>query len=128
MKNIDTKKVFHRILIERIIEDIHESSHKVVFIIKPEILSFNREIFKYFNENSVRKEFMKLFKFLIKNKFNIFIFMKKSYSQLDSTLDLYSPDVRDFLDTHIINSNKQLFSKIYTVNSLTKKIFKQIQK
>ncbi len=128
LSNIDTKKVFHKFLIEKIIETLHKSDNKIVFIIKPEIISSNREIYKYFSPQKIRKEFMTLITFLVKNKFNIFIFMKKSYSNIENTLDLTSPDVRDFIDLYIVKSEKKLFSKIYTINSLTNKIFKQIKK
>jgi hypothetical protein len=128
LKNIDTKKIFHKFLIEKILETVHNSDKKVVFIIKPEIICNNREIFKYFDKRKIRKEFINLIKFLVKNKFNIFIFMKKSYSNIENTLDITSPDVRDFIDLYIVKSEKKLFSKIYTINSLTNKMFKQINK
>jgi len=127
LKNIDTKKVFHKIAIEHILSRLHETPEKVIFLIKPEIISAHSEIFQYFDDRKIRKEFMTLFKFLRKNKFNVFIFLKKSFVVMEHTLDINSPDIRDFLDIHILKTDKKLFSKVPTRNSLTKKMFKVIR-
>jgi len=127
LKNIDTRKTIHSVCIKNIVEKLHKSQKKIIFLVKPEIISQNAEILRHYNPSKIRRELMFLIKFLNKNKFNVFVFLKKSFVNLYGTLDMSSPDIRDFLDIHILNSNKKLFSKVSTINSLTTKLCKTIR-
>lgn len=126
-RNIDTKKVVYTFLLEEIINLLNNSNSKIIFIVKPEIFSNRLEFFNFYDKDKFRKHIIILFKFLIKNKFNIFIFMKKSFIDIENILDITSPEIKDFLDVHIVNSDKKLFSKIYTINGLKNKLFKLIK-
>lgn len=126
IKNIDTKKIFHQFLIKNTISRIHGHPEKHIFLVKPEIISDVCEVCRYFDKRALRREFMIFFKFMVKNKFNIYVFMKKSYSDVEDIFNLESPDVKDFLEINIIKSRKLLFSKKETVDSLVGKIHRKI--
>ena len=127
MKNPDTKKTLYYVLLKKIIEKVYSHPEKCVILVKPEIVHSTSELLAYYNNVKLRRLIMTLFKFMIKNKFNVFVFMTKSYSEKENANLIEHPEVRDFLDLHVEKTGKRIGLKSDTVHLLFEKLCKKIK-
>ena len=127
MKNPDTKKTLYYVLLKKTIEKVYSHSEKCVFLVKPEIIHASSELLTHFNNVKLRRLIMTLFKFMIKNKFNVFVFMTKSYSEKENGNLIEHPEVRDFLDLHVEKTGKKIGLKSDTIHLLFEKLCKKIK-
>ena len=123
--NNDTKKTIQYFIIKKIITFLCTEKEKCVFLIKPEIFHTTSELLTFFNNTKLRREMMKLFNFLIKNRYNVFVFLNKSYSEDEENDFLEIPEIRDFVDLHIEKTTKKIFIDSDTPHKLFNKLCKK---
>ena len=125
--NPDTKKTIAYFLIKKITQRLFSQSEKCVFLVKPEMAHTSSEILKHFNNYKLRRLFLTLFRFLVKNRFNVFVFLNKSYSDEENSGLLDIPEIRDFIDIHVQKTTKKLSIDNDTVHKLFEKLCKKLK-
>ena len=125
LREADTKKTIVYFLLKNLIGKITSETGKCVFLVKPEILHVSCSLLRHYNNQKLRRLLIGMVKFLVKNKFNVFVFLTKSYSNEEYANLLEMPEVRDFIDIHVERTAKKLSIGENTALKLFEKLSKK---
>jgi hypothetical protein len=101
LKNIDTKKIFQKKLIEEILKTFSSSKNTVFFLVKGDLVDKNDEFFSFYSYKKVKQQINLCINHLKKNNFNNFLFLNEDLE-----------NVEDFIKIHLLkNSFKRIIDK-----------------
>lgn len=118
LKNVDSKKIFHKILIEETLNLILKSKKSVFFVINSEIIDSHCQLCSFFSSNKIKKEIKISLNYLKKNKFNNFLFLPNNHNG-NQFFD-------DFIRIQLLKSCVKLSVDSNDTSSLVKKFISEL--